>query len=120
MVRMDIIEMRDADEWRSWLAANCGSAAEVWLVLPHKGLPGVRYQEAVEQALCFGWIDGLHRKHDEGHSRLRFTPRRARSSWSASNRDRVARLIEQGLMTPHGQAAVDAAKANGRWSPAVC
>jgi uncharacterized protein YdeI (YjbR/CyaY-like superfamily) len=116
MVCMDIIEMRDADEWRSWLTANCGSVSEVWLVIPHKGLPGVRYQEAVEQALCFGWIDGLHRKHDDGHSRLRFTPRRARSSWSASNRERVARLTEQGLMTPPGQAAIDAAKANGRWS----
>jgi uncharacterized protein YdeI (YjbR/CyaY-like superfamily) len=116
MVCMDIIEVRTAGEWRTWLAAHCASASEVWLVIPHKGLPGVRYQEAVEQALCFGWIDGLHRKHDAGHSRLRFTPRRARSSWSASNRARAARLVEQGLMTSHGQAAIDAAKANGRWS----
>lgn len=112
---MDIIDVRSPGEWRSWLAAHCESVSEVWLVIPHKGLPGVRYEEAVEQALCFGWIDGLHRKHDAGHSRLRFTPRRARSSWSASNRERAGRLIEQGLMTPRGQAAIDAAKAGGRW-----
>ncbi len=115
MVCMDIIEVRSSGEWRSWLAAHGASAAEVWLVIPHKGVPGVRYEEAVEQALCFGWIDGLHRKHDAGHSRLRFTPRRARSSWSARNRERAGRLISRGLMTPAGQAAIDAAKADGRW-----
>lgn len=112
---MDIIEVRDAGEWRDWLTRNSVAAGEVWLVLAHKGVPGVRYQEAVEQALCFGWIDGLHRKHDAGHSRLRFTPRRPRSSWSASNRERATRLIEAGLMTPRGQAAIDQAKADGRW-----
>ncbi|MGB3437409.1 MAG: hypothetical protein WBA97_01545 [Actinophytocola sp.] len=112
---MDIIEVRDAGEWREWLTRNGRSADEVWLVLPHKGIPGVRYQEAVEQALCFGWIDGLHRKHDPGHSRLRFTPRRRRSSWSALNRARATRLTTAGLMTDAGQAAIDQAKATGAW-----
>ena len=106
---MEILMVRDASEWRNWLAAHGESVGEVWLVLAHKGVPGVRYVAAVEQALCFGWIDGLHRKHDAGHSRLRFTPRRARSSWSALNRERADRLIAQGLMTAAGLAAFERA-----------
>lgn len=102
---MDIIEVRDAGEWRSWLVENSGSAGEVWLVIGAVG-----YAEAIEQALCFGWIDGLRRG-----SRQRFTPRGPRSSWSALNRERAARMTERGLMTERGQAAIDRAKALGRW-----
>jgi uncharacterized protein YdeI (YjbR/CyaY-like superfamily) len=69
----------------------------------------------MEQALCYGWIDGLHRKHDVHSSRLRFTPRSPRSTWSAVNRERATRMIEQGLMTERGQAMVDLAKTTGRW-----
>lgn len=104
-------------DWRAWLAQHCQSEQEVWLIIHHKdsGTPSPRYHEAIEQALCFGWIDGLHRKHDANSSRLRFTPRTARSSWSAVNRGRAAEMIEQGLMTEHGQALIDAAKAKGTW-----
>jgi len=104
-------------DWRAWLAANCRTAKEVWLVLPHRdsGAPGLRYHEAVEQALCFGWIDGLHRRHDGDSSQLRFTPRTARSRWSRLNRQRATRMIELGQMTEHGQAAIDWAKAAGTW-----
>ncbi|MFK0248952.1 YdeI family protein [Amycolatopsis azurea] len=107
-------------EWRAWLAEHAGSARAVWLVIRHKnsGIPSVRIHEAMEQALCFGWIDGLHRKNDATSSRLRFTPRRPRSSWSRLNRERAARLIADGLMTERGQAAIDLAKAKGRWDPA--
>jgi uncharacterized protein YdeI (YjbR/CyaY-like superfamily) len=76
----------------------------------------VRYHEAIEQALCFGWIDSHARKHDEHSSRLRFTPRNPRSTWSAVNRQRAARMIEQGLMTERGQALIDLAKAGGTWT----
>jgi uncharacterized protein YdeI (YjbR/CyaY-like superfamily) len=104
-------------EWLAWLRENADSAKAVWLIIQHKnsGVPSVRIHEAVEEALCFGWIDGLHRKNDAGSSRLRFTPRTPRSSWSRVNRERAARLIAEGRMTARGQAAIDRAKEKGRW-----
>jgi uncharacterized protein YdeI (YjbR/CyaY-like superfamily) len=104
-------------EWRAWLAEHSRTEKEVWLIIRHKnsGVPSIRIHEAMEQALCFGWIDGLHRKHDETSSRLRFTPRSPRSSWSKVNRERAADLIERGLMTGYGQAMIDHAKAKGLW-----
>jgi uncharacterized protein YdeI (YjbR/CyaY-like superfamily) len=110
----------DAAEWRAWLAQHGRTEQEVWLVLFRKnsGTPSVRYAEAVEQALCFGWIDGLHRKRDADSSQLRFTPRRTRSNWSRSNRERAERMVAQGLMTPQGQAVIDRAKAAGTWPDA--
>ncbi|MFJ4105406.1 YdeI/OmpD-associated family protein [Amycolatopsis japonica] len=104
-------------EWRAWLAGNAGTEKEIWLVIRHKdsGVPSVRIEEAMEQALCFGWIDGLHRKNDATSSRLRFTPRNPRSTWSRVNRERAARLITEGQMTGRGQAMIDLAKAKGRW-----
>ncbi|WP_410658928.1 YdeI/OmpD-associated family protein [Amycolatopsis sp. lyj-112] len=104
-------------EWRAWLAEHAGTEQEIWLVIRHKdsGIPSIRIAEAMEQALCFGWIDGLHRKNDATSSRLRFTPRSPRSSWSRVNRDRAADLIARGLMTAQGQAMIDLAKAKGRW-----
>ena len=76
-----IIVAGSADDWRGWLARNCRSATEVWLVLRHhdSGTPGLLYHEAIEQALCFGWIDGLHRRLGADSSQLRFTPRTART-----------------------------------------
>lgn len=107
--------------WRRWLAAHAESETEVWLVIHHRnsGVPSLRYHEAIEQALCFGWIDSLHRKHDAHSSRLRFSPRRPRSNWSALNRERATRMIADGLMTERGQALVDLAKANGTWPDEV-
>jgi uncharacterized protein YdeI (YjbR/CyaY-like superfamily) len=91
-------------EWRAWLAQHCRSEKEVWLVVRHKrsGTPGVRYHEAIEQALCYGWIDSQARKRDADSFHLRFTPRTPRSTWSRVNRERAARMIELGLMTEHG------------------
>lgn len=119
---MSTLQVSSTEEWRAWLAANSDSAKEIWLVLHHKdsGTPSPRYHEAIEQALCFGWIDSHHRKRDETSSQLRFSPRTARSSWSRLNRDRATRMIEQGLMTPRGQALIDLAQAKGTWeAPAV-
>ncbi|PWK88220.1 uncharacterized protein YdeI (YjbR/CyaY-like superfamily) [Lentzea atacamensis] len=106
-----------ADDWRSWLAQHSGSEKEVWLLIHHKDSPvrTIRYAEAIEHALCFGWIDSHHRKHDHASSALRFSPRRSGSGWSAVNRERAARMIAAGLMTPRGQALVDHARATGTW-----
>lgn len=118
---MDIVIAHSTEEWRAWLAANHQSATEVWLVIQHKNsdAPSVRHHEAVEQALCFGWIDGLQRKHDAHSARQRFTPRRARSTWSGPNRERAERLTGLGLMTPAGQTMIDLAKATDRWEVTV-
>ena len=106
-------------DWRAWLAQNCRSEREVWLVIQHKDspVPGPRMHEAMEQALCFGWIDSQARKRDADSSLLRFSPRNPRSTWSRVNRQRAASMVERGLMTEHGQAMIDLAQANGTWQP---
>jgi uncharacterized protein YdeI (YjbR/CyaY-like superfamily) len=111
------LEVGDADGWRAWLAANADTEREVWLVLAHarSGRPGVRYGEAIEQALCFGWIDSHARSHDATSSLLRFTPRRPQSRWSAPNRARIERLAAAGLVTEAGWAAVERARVAGTW-----
>ena len=104
-------------EWRNWLARNGDTKPEVWLVIQHADspTPSPRYDEAVAHALCFGWIDSQNRKYDEHSAAQRFTPRKAASKWSASNRARVAAMTGQGLMTARGQKLVDMAKATGLW-----
>ncbi|MFC6021122.1 YdeI family protein [Plantactinospora solaniradicis] len=106
-----------AADWRGWLARNCRSEKEVWLIIHHRDsvTPSVRYHEAIEHALCYGWIDSQARKHDADSCRLRFTPRNPRSTWSRVNRERAAKMTELGLMTEHGQALIDLARANGTW-----
>ena len=107
----------DAAGWRVWLAEHHADAPGVWLVLARKGgdVTELTYEQAVEEALCYGWIDGQARRRDEGSTFLRFTPRRRRSPWSASNVARVARLEQEGRMAAPGRAAVEAAQADGRW-----
>ena len=116
---MNIVTARTAADWRAWLAAHADSASEVWLVIYNKasGIPSIRYHESIEHALCYGWIDSQARKHDPDSVHLRFTPRRPRSNWSPTNRARATRMIDQGLMTAPGQAAIDRAKHLGTWSP---
>lgn len=114
---MTTVSASTTDDWRAWLGRNGRSEKEVWLVIHHKdsATPSVRYHEAIEHALCFGWIDSQARKRDPASSELRFTPRTARSTWSRVNRGRAARMIEQGLMTEDGQALIDLAEATGTW-----
>ena len=92
----------------------------MWLKIHKKdsGLPSVTCAQALDVALCWGWIDGIRKAFDERSFLQRYTPRRARSVWSQINRDHVARLTAAGRMTPHGQRQVDAAKADGRWDAA--
>ena len=110
----------DAAAWRAWLTDNHASSSGVWLVLTKKGgqVTELDYAAALDEALCFGWIDGQVARRDEGSLRQRFTPRRPRSAWSKRNVEHVARLSAAGRLTPAGQAAVDAAKADGRWEAA--
>lgn len=117
---LPIVECADAGAWRHWLAENHGSVEGVWLRFAKKGspTPTVTYPEAVEEALCYGWIDGQVRRHDEHFYLQRFTPRRARSKWSQINREKATRLIEEGRMRPAGLAQVEAAQADGRWDAA--
>ena len=114
---MTTISASSVAEWRAWLAQNGRSEKEIWLVIQHKdsGTPSVRYHEAIEHALCYGWVDSQARKHDADSSELRFTPRGPRSTWSRVNRERAAKMTELGLMTEQGQALIDLAKANGTW-----
>lgn len=112
------ISARDRAEWRAWLAANHAGASGVWLVYFKRGSgqPSVSYDEAVEEALCFGWIDSTTRRLDDTRYEQVFTPRKRRSPWSRSNKERVARLVALGLMAPAGLAAVEAAQRDGTWA----
>jgi uncharacterized protein YdeI (YjbR/CyaY-like superfamily) len=115
-----IKSFRTAAAFEVWLRANHERESEIWLKLhkKHAGLPTVTYVEALDVALCWGWIDGIRKSFDERSFLQRFTPRRAKSIWSQVNRANVDRLTASGRMTPHGQRQVDAAKADGRWDAA--
>jgi len=113
--------MQDREQWRRWLAANHATAQEIWLIFykKHTGEPGLTYVEAVEEALCFGWIDGILKRIDDRKHTVRFSPRRRNSIWSEQNKKRVGRLIREGRMTEAGLAKVREAKGNGQWAKAA-
>jgi uncharacterized protein YdeI (YjbR/CyaY-like superfamily) len=115
-----IQSFRTQAAFEAWLAANHARETEVWLKVHKKasGLPSVTCAQALEVALCWGWIDGLRKSFDDRSFLQRYSPRKARSIWSQINRDHIARLTAEGRMTPHGQRHVDAAKADGRWDAA--
>ena len=115
------ITPRNQHAWRRWLAANHAAVPEIWVVFYKKtvqrtGLPTLTYEQSVEQAICFGWIDGLKRRIDDERYAHRFTPRKPDSRWSESNRERLARMRSQGLMTPAGEEAVAASIRTGAWN----
>jgi uncharacterized protein YdeI (YjbR/CyaY-like superfamily) len=111
---------KSAREWEKWLSKNHARADGILVRYFKKesGVPSLRYAEALDVALCYGWIDGQARSRDASSWLQRFTPRRPRSLWSKRNREHVARLVAEGRMTPHGLKAVAAAKADGRWDRA--
>lgn len=117
---MKIKSFRSAAAFEKWLASNHARETELWLKIHKKdsGLPTVTYAEALDVALCWGWIDGIRKSFDEQSSLQRLTPRRGKSIWSQVNREHVARLVAAGRMTPHGHRHVGAAKADGRWDNA--
>jgi uncharacterized protein YdeI (YjbR/CyaY-like superfamily) len=106
-----------AGEWRAWLERHHATESDAWLMIykKHSETSSVTVDQAVEEALCFGWIDSSMQPVDEERYALRFTPRRKGSNWSERNKDRVARLIEEGRMTEVGFARIEEAKLNGRW-----
>ena len=111
---------RNEAAFETWMKANHARESELWLKIHKKGsgLPTVTNAQAIDVALCWGWIDGIRKSFDDKSFLQRYTPRRPRSIWSQINRDHVARLIADGRMTPHGQRQVDAARADGRWDAA--
>lgn len=112
------VEAKDAAAWRAWLAENHRTSKGAWLVRARagSGLTFVEYEDAILQALCFGWIDGPVRTFDEQRGGLWFAPRRPSSGWAATNKARVARLEAEGLLTEAGIRAIEVAKANGAWT----
>lgn len=113
--------VEDAAAWSAWLAHRHATSDGVWLALAKQGgqpPTRLRYQEALEEALCYGWIDGQVRRFDADSYRQRFTPRRTRSAWSKRNVDLAERLIGEGRMKPAGEAAIERARADGRWAAA--
>jgi uncharacterized protein YdeI (YjbR/CyaY-like superfamily) len=116
------LTVADAAAWRRWLAEHHATAAEVWLVLAKRGTihpTSLTYDQALDEALCHGWIDGQTRRRDDATYLQRFTPRRSRSSWSKRNVEIVGRLEREGRMHPSGVAEVERAKADGRWKAAL-
>ncbi|KAK3302634.1 bacteriocin-protection, YdeI or OmpD-associated-domain-containing protein [Chaetomium strumarium] len=110
----------DAAAWERWLEANHADTMGLWLKISKKGsaIPSVTYEEALDTALCFGWIDGQKKSHDADHFLQRFTPRRRNSMWSKRNVEKVAALLAAGRMREPGLAEVESAKADGRWERA--
>ncbi len=115
---LERVPVAGRSQLRAWLAANHESSPGIWLVTYKKatGLPAPSYNDVVEEALCFGWIDSTTRTVGGEKVELLLTPRRPHSTWSASNKRRVERLLAAGLMTPAGLAAVEVARRNGSWS----
>ena len=114
------IYFADSSEWRQWLEKNHSTADNAWLVFykRNSGTASISYDEAVEEALCFGWIDGKMRSVDEEKYVIRYSPRRAKSLWSKRNKDKAEELIHTGRMTEAGLAAIEVAKKNGNWAGA--
>ena len=108
------------EEWEGWLEENHAHAKGVWIKMAKKasGIETIRHPDAVDVALCFGWIDGRRERLDDTHFLQRFTPRRPRSNWSRINRDKVERMTAEGRMRPAGLAEVEKARADGRWDAA--
>ena len=111
------VQLDDRDSWRQWLESNHATSTGVWLVSWRRssGRQGMEYEASIEEALCFGWIDGQAAGVDKELSKLYFAPRKPRSAWARTNKARVERLLRAGRMAPAGIAALERAKANGSW-----
>ena len=117
---LPIIAFQSQKKWRNWLLKNHAGANGVWLRLYKKdsGVKSINHDLALDEALCFGWIDGQAKSYDEQSYLQKFTPRRKGSIWSKRNTEKVEQLIKEGKMHPSGLAEIEAAKADGRWAKA--
>lgn len=104
-------------EWRTWLEENHYKDKEIWLIYfkKHTNKPSITYEEAVQESLCFGWIDSILKRIDDEKYMQKFTPRKSKSIWSETNKRRVEKLIEEGIMTEAGLVRINEAKENGEW-----
>ena len=111
------LHFKNRKEWRSWLARNHSAENGIWMIFYKKatGKPTIDYEEAVEEALCFGWIDSTVKSVDEEKYLRKFTPRNDKSVWSALNKKRIGKVIREGRMTEAGLAKIRTAKENGQW-----
>jgi uncharacterized protein YdeI (YjbR/CyaY-like superfamily) len=108
---------KSIEAWREWLNVHCQTEKSVYLIVYHKKskTPCVHWHNAIENALCFGWVDSKAAKRDKESCYLKFTPRNPKSKWGKKNKERAGRMTENGLMTQHGQALIDIAKNTGKW-----
>ncbi len=111
------LHVANRDDWRTWLRNNHDTKKEVWLIYykKHTGKPRIPYDDAVEEALCFGWIDSTVKKIDDEKFAQKFTPRKDKSKWSETNKKRARKMIKEGKMTKAGLAKIGEAKSNGEW-----
>lgn len=113
--------IKTREEWRAWLEENHSEEKEIWLLYykKHTGQPRIPYDDAVEEALCYGWIDSIVKRIDDETFMQKFTPRKVKSNWSDLNKKRVKELIEQGLMEKPGLEIIEIAKKNGSWNKVI-
>jgi uncharacterized protein YdeI (YjbR/CyaY-like superfamily) len=116
----EMLYVTDREHWRTWLGLNHDKKKGVWLIYYRTGTgkPSIPYDDSVEEALCFGWIDGIIKKLDEEKFARKFMPRKSRSRWSRSNRERAEKMIKEGRMAEPGLARIRDAKESGEWSKA--
>ncbi len=121
MKSQQTLYVTNREDWRAWLEKNYASANEIWLVYykKHTGKPRIPYDDAVEEALCFGWIDSIIKRVDDETYMQKFTPRKSASTWSELNKKRVQKMIRQGRMTEAGLTRINEAKKNGTWAETV-
>jgi uncharacterized protein YdeI (YjbR/CyaY-like superfamily) len=110
---------KTTEDWRRWLLENCQTEKVVWLLIFHKKskTQSILWTDAIENALCFGWVDSMALKRDKESCYLKFTPRNPKSKWSKRNRERAGEMIKRGLMTKYGQNLIDIALSTDRWDP---
>ncbi len=109
--------VKTTEEWREWLDKNCQTEKSVFLIVYHKKskMPSVHWHDAIENALCYGWVDSKANSRDKESCYLKFTPRNPKSKWGKRNIERAIKMTESGFMTKHGQALIDTAKTAGKW-----
>jgi uncharacterized protein YdeI (YjbR/CyaY-like superfamily) len=117
MKRAELLYAADRNQWQEWLQKNHNTKKEVWLVFykKHTGKPTIHYDDAVEEALCFGWVDSIIKRLDDDRCARKFTPRKSKSKWSETNRKRAERMIKERKMTEAGLRAIAWAKNSGEW-----
>jgi len=111
------LRVENVSEWRNWLEKNCEKENIIWLIVYHKSSkkPSVHWHDAIENALCYGWVDSKAKKRNKESCYLKFTPRNQKSNWGKRSKERALKMIDKNLMTEHGLKLINIAKENGKW-----